>query len=125
MTRQKKRKILVIDDDPEIAEIIEAVLKEHNYEVVSVQDGIRGIETTNQQDFHLILLDLRMPLFSGFWICNAFRQRPKTRNVPIVFVSGVTDEEDIQKARELGAKAYIKKPFRAQELLEVVEKTIS
>jgi len=116
---------LVIDDDPEIAEIIEAVLKEHNYEVVSVQDGIRGIETTNQQDFHLILLDLRMPLFSGFWICNAFRQRPKTRNVPIVFVSGVTDEEDIQKARELGAKAYIKKPFRAQELLEVVEKTIS
>jgi DNA-binding response OmpR family regulator len=125
VVRGKKKRILVIDDDSEIAEIIEDVLKEHNYEVVSVQDGLRGIEATNRQEFHLILLDLRMPLFSGFWICNALKARPKTKDIPVVVVSAVASEEDVEKVRGLGAKAFVKKPFQVHELLDVVKKTIS
>jgi DNA-binding response OmpR family regulator len=120
-----RKRILVIDDDPELVEVIEAALKEHKYEVFTAKDGLRGIETTNRQAVDLIILDLRMPLFSGFWVCNAFLERAKTRDVPILIISGLSKKEEIEKAYRLGARAYLKKPFHVQELVETVEKTIS
>ncbi|HNV86257.1 MAG TPA: response regulator [Candidatus Omnitrophota bacterium] len=118
------KKILIIDDDIEMAEIMGEMLKKKDYEVILAHDGLRAIEKSNQEKIDLILLDIRMPFFSGFWFCDAFKQRPQTKDIPVAVVSALTEREDIEKAYSVGASAYLKKPFQAKELLEIVNRLI-
>ena len=119
------KRILVVDDDQEIAMIMKETLERSSYDVVLAHDGIQAIEKSKSKKIDLILLDIKMPFFSGFWFCDAFKQRPETRNIPIVIVSGALEQESIQKAYNLGASAYLSKPFRPLELVQVVEKNLS
>ncbi len=116
------KKILIIDDDIETATMMEDILLRSNFEVILVHDGIRAIEKCNNEHVDLILLDIRMPFFSGFWFCDAFKQKPETKDIPVVIVSALSNQEDIDKAYRVGATAYLTKPFKAQDLLRVVEK---
>lgn len=120
-----ERNILVIDDDVEMAMVVGDILKMHNYEVTVAHNGLQGIERSNEQRIDLILLDIRMPFFSGFWFCAAFKKRDHTRYVPIVMISSLSNEESRRKALELGAAAFLSKPFRAQELVDTVGRVIS
>jgi DNA-binding response OmpR family regulator len=116
------KKVLVVDDDVEIAQMMETVLKSRDYYVVVVHDGLRAVEKTNTEHIDLILLDVHLPLFSGLWFCNAFKNKPNTKNIPVIIISGFLDEETAKKAYEVGAAAALRKPFNSQELLEVVER---
>lgn len=120
-----RKRILIIDDDVEMAKMMGEVLGGRDYDVVLAHDGIRAIEKTNKEKVDLIVLDIRMPFFSGFWFCDAFKQKPETQHIPVVIVSALSNPEDIDKARRLGADAYLTKPFRVKDLVEVVEKTLS
>ena len=113
--------ILVVDDDIEMASIMETILKKRGFEVVLAHDGLQAIEKSKNSGIDLILLDVRMPFFSGFWFCDAFKQREATKGIPIVMVSGILDEDNVQKAYDLGAAACLRKPFRPEELVEMVE----
>ena len=119
------KKILIVDDDTEMAGVMGDILKKHEYEVIFAQDGIQAIEKSNREKIDLILLDLRMPFFSGFWFCDAFKQKPETKGVPVVIVSGLSEKENIEKAYRLGAAAFLKKPFRSKQLLDIVTKVLS
>jgi len=119
-----ERNILVIDDDVEMATVMGDILKMNNYEVLLAHDGLQGIERSNERRIDLILLDIRMPIFSGFWFCDAFKKRPRTQNVPIVMVSSLSAAETRRKAEEAGAAAFLSKPFRAQELIDTVARVI-
>jgi len=121
----EKQRILVVDDDTEMTGIIEEILKKNNYEVLLAHNGLKAIEKSNQERIDLILLDIRMPFFSGYWFCDAFKHRPQTKNVPVVVISALSEEEDIQKAYKMGACGYVKKPFRSEELLKAVNQAIS
>ncbi len=125
MGQKKRWKILIIDDDPEFTSSVGEILKSHDYEVMVAHDGLQAIENSRNKTIDLILLDIRLPFFSGFWFCDAFKQRPQTKDIPVVVVSGLSEAENIQKAYRVGASAYLKKPFRAEKLLEVVEQTLS
>ncbi len=118
------KKILVIDDDPDMTRIVEDILSTQNYEVIVAHDGMSAVEKTNREQVDLILLDIRMPLLSGFWFADMFGKRPQTKGVPIIVMSALSGEEEVKKAYELGARSYLKKPFKPQELLELVEKSI-
>jgi len=120
-----ERNILVIDDDVEMTMVVEDILRMHNYEVTVAHDGLQGIERSNAQRIDLILLDIRMPLFSGFWFCDAFKKRPRTRHIPIVMISSLAGEETRRKALDSGAAAFLSKPFRAQELVDTVSRAIA
>ena len=120
-----KKHILVVDDDSEITTMMEQILRKNNYEVTVSHDGPHAIEQSHKHRIDLILLDIRMPFFSGFWFCDAFKKKPQTRNIPIVIVSGLLDEEQTKKAHELGARACLKKPFTAKALLDVIEKAVA
>ncbi|HXV18812.1 MAG TPA: response regulator [Candidatus Omnitrophota bacterium] len=120
-----KKKILVVDDDVEMTLMIEDILKNNDYDVILAHDGLLAIEKSNHEKVDLILLDIRMPFFSGFWFCDAFKQRPQTKDIPVVVVSALTTEEDVQKAFRMGACGYIKKPFRSEELLGTVKKALT
>ena len=117
--------ILVVDDDVEMASIMEQILKKRGFEVLLAHDGLQAIEKSKNSGVDLILLDVRMPFFSGFWFCDAFKQREATKDIPIVMVSGILDEDNIQKALDLGASACLRKPFKPAELVELVEQNLS
>ena len=119
------KKILIIDDDVDMANMMGEILSTRDFEVVLAHDGIRAIEKSNKEKVDLILLDIRMPFFSGFWFCDAFKQKPETKDIPVVIVSALSTQEDIDKAYRLGAAGYLTKPFKATELLGVVEKITS
>ena len=116
--------ILVVDDDVEITVIVEGILKQHNYEVLVAHDGPHAVEQSHKHRLDLILMDVRMPYFSGIWFCDAFKQKSQTRNIPIIIMSSLSSEEDIQKAYQAGAVGYLKKPFQVEELLDAVKKAI-
>ena len=115
-------RILVVDDDKEIAQMIKDILEIKHYRVFIASDGLKAIELSNRERMDLILLDIRMPMFSGYWFCDAFRQKPSTRMVPVIVISALSGKEDIEKAYRVGASAYLKKPFSAEELLGLVGK---
>ena len=117
-----EKTVLVVDDDPEVAELIEEILTIHHYHVLVVHDGLEAIEQTNRHHIDLILMDIRMPYFSGFWFCDAFRHKKNTKNIPIVMVSALMDDDNAQKARLVGASDTVKKPFTSEELLQIIEK---
>lgn len=122
--RTVARKILVIDDDMEIIMIMSDILRNSGYEVLAAQSGLEAIKNFNETKIDLILMDICMPVFSGLWFCHVFKNRTQTSDLPIVVVSALSGEEDIKKAYRLGASAYLKKPFRADELLATVERTL-
>lgn len=118
------KNILVVDDDVEMAMLMEQILRQNNYEVTVSHDGPHAIEQSHKHRIDLILLDIRMPFFSGLWFCDAFKRKPQTKNIPIIIVSALLDEEQMKKAYDLGAHSCLKKPFASQELLAIVEKAI-
>ncbi len=120
-----RKKILVVDDDIEMAQIMQQALEQQKFEVILAHDGLQAVEKSRQNKVDLILLDVRMPFFSGFWFCDAFKQREETKNIPIIMVSGILDEENIQKAHDLGAAACLRKPFKPAELVQVVEQNLN
>ena len=120
MTTEKT--VLVVEDDPQVATLVEDILTENHYNVLVVSDGLGAIEQTNHHHVDIVLMDIRLPIFSGFWFCQALRQKKNTRNIPVVMMSGAMDEEKSAKARQAGAVATVQKPFTSQELLAVVEK---
>jgi len=118
------KKILVVDDDPNVTELVRLFLDERTWRIIGVDDGLRALEILKKEPVDLILLDMRMPFFSGLWFCNAFKDRPTWHDMPVIVMSSVANEEEIKKAYEIGARDYLKKPFGAEELLHAVEKNL-
>ena len=117
-----EKTVLVVEDDSVVAELIQQTLISHHYQVLLAHDGLEAMQQTNYHHVDLIVMDTRQPYFSGFWFCQAFRRKKNTRNIPIVLVSAVVDDENDRKARLAGAASTVKRSFTSEELLEVVEK---
>jgi len=109
-----KQRILVVDDEPETVKYLSANLRVRGYEVLCAYDGRQALKLCNEQDFHLIVLDLMLPGPDGFQVCQAIRERS---SVPILVVSALGQEKDVVKALDLGADDYLTKPFGVEELL--------
>jgi|SRR5579884_140376 len=113
----KKRNILLVDDRPENLLALEAVLSAPEYHLVSAQSGTEALKHLLDTDFSLILLDVCMPGLNGFETAALIRERPKNRNIPIIFITAVHKEEvDIEKGYAAGAIDYIIKPFNPEAL---------
>jgi len=120
----KGTNVLVVDDDQDMAVAIQDILRARAYTVILAHDGVDAIKKSHHKKIDLILLDIGMPLLSGFWFCDAFKKRAETKNIPVVIVSASRDKASIRKAYERGAAAYLKKPFHADELIDVIDQTM-
>ena len=109
------KKILIIEDDSAILTGLEASLEEEHYEVSSSTDGLEGYEKARIEQFDLILLDLRLPGKNGEDICKDLRK--EGINTPIIMVTCKTEEIDEVLGYEIGANAYVTKPYRIKVLL--------
>lgn len=108
--------ILVVDDNPTNVELIRAQLKPFSYTLVSAYDGEEALEKVRERTPDLILLDLMMPKLSGYEVCKALKNDPKTQLIPIIIVTALRDLEDKLKSIELGADDFLIKPFNKLEL---------
>jgi two-component system, OmpR family, response regulator len=107
-------KVLVVEDDPRISEVLEYALKADGYEVVKAQRGREAIELAKRSAPELIVLDIGLPDIDGFEVCRAVR---KSSDAPIIFLTSRSDEIDRVVGLEIGGDDYVVKPFSPRELL--------
>jgi DNA-binding response OmpR family regulator len=103
------KKIMVIEDDHFLSSLIKARLEKDGYAVIQAFDGEEAIQTLREVRPNLIILDLIMPKVTGFEVLQMVSITPGFENVPVVILSNLAQESDIQKARELGAREYFVK----------------
>lgn len=113
----KREKIIVIEDEPDIAEVIEYNLRREGYEVGSSRDGEDGLRLVRSEPVDLVLLDLMLPGLDGIEVCRSLKADPQTRGIPIVMVTAKGEESDIVLGLGVGADDYITKPFSPKELV--------
>ncbi|MGR3319378.1 MAG: response regulator [Candidatus Anammoxibacter sp.] len=112
MTNIGKQKILLVDDRPENLLALENLLMEFDLDIIKAQSGSEALGLTLEHDFALVLLDVQMPEIDGFETAELMRGCEKTRNIPIIFVTAISyDEEHIFKGYETGAVDYLYKPI--------------
>lgn len=107
-------KILVVDDDPAIAEMLTMVLDREGFECVVVGDGLEAVRAAEAEEPDLILLDLMLPGLGGVDVCRAVREKS---SVPIIMLTAKTDTVDVVLGLESGADDYVPKPFKPKELV--------
>lgn len=108
------KKILIIEDDPEIIKLLEIHLNDHIYATFKAMDGETGLKMALENDYDLILLDLTLPVLDGVEVCKKLRARKDT---PIIMLTAKSEEIDRVLGLEIGADDYITKPFSIRELL--------
>ena len=116
-----RRKIVVIEDEPDIQELIDYNLNREGFQVVVASTGDEGVRTAVREAPDLILLDLLLPGLDGLEVCRKLKTDPVTQAIPIIMVSAKGEESDIVLGLGVGADDYITKPFRPKELIARVK----
>jgi DNA-binding response OmpR family regulator len=111
-------KVLVVDDDPELVDLLKYVLGRAGYAVVSAADGAQAMRVFAEERPHLVVLDVSLPVQSGLEVC---RQIYAARPTPVIMLSANADEDTIVRALRLGADDYMTKPFSARQLIARIE----
>lgn len=114
-------RILVIDDDLDMCRTVRLVLESKGHLVTLVDDGYRGWATARRQRPDLIVLDIMMPVMDGYGVLEMLRGDERTHGIPTVIISALRASEAEERARDLGAVAYVEKPFEWDDLIDTVE----
>lgn len=117
------KKILVVDDNTINLKLADKILKEvPDYKPVMVPSGARALQFLSKNVPSMILLDIMMPDMDGFQTLEEIRKNPALADIPVIFLTADTEAETVDKAKEVGAKGLITKPFKKDVLLDLVEK---
>jgi CheY-like chemotaxis protein len=121
MARIMGKRVLVVDDDRVIQQLLEVNLELEGYEVVATaSDGREALEKIAELTPDLVILDVMMPKMDGIEVCRHLKRDPKTADIPVVLLSARAQDLDVREGLEVGANAYLTKPFDPIELLDVV-----
>lgn len=115
-----KKKILVVDDEKEIVNILCTSLEMQGYETLSAFDGQEGLDMARNEKPDLILLDIVMPRLNGYQVCRELKKDEATKSIPILMLTAKAQESDQFWGKETGADEYITKPFDTLNLLELI-----
>ncbi|MCX7875269.1 MAG: response regulator [Melioribacteraceae bacterium] len=111
------KKILVIDDLPDNVFLLQDRLEKEGFEVIKAYNGLMGIQKAEEENPDLILLDIILPDISGFDVCKKLTTQEKTKLIPIILLTALTEAENTRAGLQAGAFDYVKKPFNRTELL--------
>ena len=114
-------KILIVDDEPDIMELVSYNLKKAGFAVSSASDGEEALRMIREKHFDLIVLDLMLPGIHGMELCRILRNNPKTAHIPIIMLTAKGEETDKIQGLETGADDYMTKPFSPKELIARVK----
>jgi len=116
MTQEKKAKILCVDDEPSIREILYHVLKEEGYQVLTASDGQEALAVAAKEQPDLVLLDIMMPNLDGMETCRRLRAQPATRDLRVIILTAYDMRERLEQAITAGADDFLGKPIDLTEL---------
>ncbi|KPK76725.1 MAG: chemotaxis protein CheY [Phycisphaerae bacterium SM23_30] len=116
--------ILIVDDNVQNAELLQAYLEPLNGRVRIAVDGIDALEQVARKQPDIILLDIMMPRMSGFEVCRRLKNDPETRDIPIVMVTALNELADVERGVESGADDFLSKPVNKLELLTRVKSVL-
>ena len=120
----ERAKILAVDDEPELTDLMQYHLVRAGHEVVTAANGWEAINAVRNSRPDIILLDLMLPDLDGFGVCEILRRDPQTATIPIVIVSAWSSPDSRNLGLELGALDYLTKPFSPQELVDRVNRLV-
>lgn len=118
------RRLLVVDDEAKLLKAVAATLRAEGYEVMTARSGVDALVSVNQTTPDLIVSDIRMPGMDGFQLARTLRSNPRTKFVPIIFLTAKDEREDRINGFRTGVDAYLTKPFDPEELIAVVANII-
>ncbi len=113
--------ILIAEDEPDIRELVAFILRYAGHAVTTANNGEEAVQLTSQVIPDLILMDVRMPRMTGYDACRAIKANSAVMHIPVVFLSAKGQETEVQAGLQVGAEAYLLKPFAPDQLTERVE----
>lgn len=120
------KKILFIEDESALQKTFETAFKKEGFEMISALDGETGLKLAEKEKPDLILLDLILPKIEGIEVLKKLKEDEKTKDIPVIVLTNLEDLEKIEKAMELGAKAYlVKAEFSLQEVVDKVKEILT
>ena len=122
---EKGRAVLVVEDDPEINELVGAYVQIAGFDYQSALTGSQAVEKARHHTPSLIVLDIMLPDFDGFEVARRLKSEANTRGIPIVMLTALDREEYRQRGASAGALAYLTKPFDPERLLEAIKTNAS
>ncbi len=121
---QTKKKILIVDDEPDVVRLVEARLKNEGYDVVVAYDGQSGLAAARNESPDLIILDIMLPKLDGFQVCRMVKFDERFKKTPVIMFTSKAEESSKVIGKDVGAEAYVCKPFDHKVLLETVGKLL-
>jgi len=118
------KKILVIDDDPVVINLLAGRLSESGYELLTATEADVGLQRAMTEQPDLIILDVMMPIINGFNICSLLKTEIKHKSIPIILLTSRSQEEDLEIGRKAGADAHLTKPVNMEILLAKVKEIL-
>jgi len=118
------KKILIVDDEPNIVMSLEYLFKKENFEVFIARDGSEAIEIAEYNLPDIILLDIMMPNVDGYQVLKHLKNNPKLKDIKVLFLSAKNKVSDIELGLQLGADKYISKPFSTKKLVKEVKELL-
>ena len=115
------KKVLVADDEPNIVTALEFLLQRNGYEVLVARNGEAALQLIESQRPDLVLLDVMMPLKSGYEVCQRIRSRAEWRDIKVIMLTAKGRDVEMSKGLSIGADLYITKPFSTQELVAKID----
>ena len=118
------KRILIVDDEEDIIKVVKMYLEYHHYEVITANDGQEGLDKAKVDKPDLIVLDLMLPKMNGYKVCGLLKKDTRYAKIPVILFSAKTQEKDMKLGQEVGADAYLAKPFEPDVLLAKIKELI-
>jgi PleD family two-component response regulator len=113
----KKNKILIVDDNMNNVQVLAGILENNGFDLEFALNGPDALQWLEDEHFDLVLLDIMMPVMDGFEVCRIIRDKEKTHEIPIIFLTAKTDRESLMRGFKCGGNDYLSKPYDQGELL--------
>ena len=118
------KKILIVDDEPDILKAVTFRVKKLEYEVVTATNGQEALDLIQKEEPDLILLDIELPVMNGYEVCQRVKTNEKLKHIPIIFLTASSASKIAEKVKEFNADDYLIKPFDSEELLKKIKNFI-
>ena len=115
------KKILIVDDEPNILMSLDFLMRKEGYNVFVARDGAEAIKIIDEDQPHIVILDIMMPNVDGYEVCQYIKNDEITKSTKVIFLSAKSKKEDIEKGYEMGADLYLTKPFSTRDLVKEVK----